>query len=131
LGTPRLGDKVVELDGVGHRFGDEPWLFRGVELALDRRERLGVVGVNGTGKSTLLDIVSGRLAPVEGRVDVGTTARIGYYDQLTRELDPTARVREVVAGPHRDPDWTDARLLESFWFDADVQFAPVELLSGG
>ena len=131
LGTPRLGDKVVELDGVGHRFGDGPWLFRGVDLALDRRERLGVVGVNGTGKSTLLDIIAGRLAPVEGHVGVGATVSVGYYDQLTRELDPTARVREVVAGPHRDPDWSDARLLESFWFDADVQFAPVELLSGG
>ncbi|QGG97124.1 ATP-binding cassette domain-containing protein [Actinomarinicola tropica] len=131
LGTPRLGDKVVDLHGVGHRFGDGPWLFRGVDLALDRRERLGIVGVNGTGKSTLLDIVAGRTIPAEGAVDTGTTVALGYYDQMTRELDPQARVREVVAGPHRDPDWTDARLLESFWFDADAQFAPVELLSGG
>lgn len=136
MGTPRLGDKVVDLDGVGHRYmspdGEPgPWLFRGVDLMLDRRERLGIVGVNGTGKSTLLDIIAGRLAPTEGRVDVGTTVQLGYYDQLTRDLDPTARVRNVVAGPHRDPDWTDARLLEAFWFDADAQWAPVELLSGG
>ncbi len=131
MGTPRLGDKVVDLHGVGHRFGSEPWLFRGVDLALDRRERLGVVGVNGTGKSTLLDIIAGRIEPVEGAVEVGTTVQLGYYDQLTRQLDPTARVREVVAGPHREPDWTDARLLEAFWFDSDAQWAPVELLSGG
>jgi ABC transport system ATP-binding/permease protein len=131
LGTPRLGDKVIELHGVGHRFGDGPWLFRGVDLALDRRERLGVVGVNGTGKSTLLDIIAGRIAPLEGTVDSGATVSLGYYDQLTRELDPSARAREVVAGPHRDPDWTDARLLEAFWFDADSQWAPVEMLSGG
>jgi ABC transport system ATP-binding/permease protein len=131
FGTPRLGDKVVELSGVGHRFGDDPWLFRGVDLALDRRERLGIVGVNGTGKSTLLDIIAGRIDPREGHVDRGTTVSLGYYDQLTRELDPTARAREVVAGPHRDPDWTDARLLETFWFDTDTQWAPVELLSGG
>ena len=131
LGTPRLGDKVVDLHGVGHRFDDGPWLFRGVDLTLDRRERLGIVGVNGTGKSTLLDILAGRLAPTEGTVDTGSTVALGYYDQMSRELDPRARVREVVAGPHRDPDWTDARLLERFWFDADAQFAPVELLSGG
>jgi ABC transport system ATP-binding/permease protein len=131
FGTPRLGDKVVELAGVGHRFGDDPWLFKGVDLALDPRERLGVVGVNGTGKSTLLDIIAGRIAPLEGRIERGVTVSLGYYDQLTRQLDPTARVREVVAGPHRDPDWTDARLLEAFWFDADAQWAPVELLSGG
>jgi ABC transport system ATP-binding/permease protein len=131
LGTPRLGDKVIDLHGIGHRFGDQPWLFRDVDLALDRRERLGIVGVNGTGKSTLLDIVAGRIAPAEGRIEVGTTVSLGYYDQLTRELDPAARVREIVAGPHRDPDWTDARLLDAFWFDADAQWAPVEMLSGG
>ncbi|MDZ7679124.1 MAG: ABC-F family ATP-binding cassette domain-containing protein [Acidimicrobiales bacterium] len=131
FGTPRLGDKVVELSGVGHRFGDDPWLFRDVDLALDRRERLGVVGINGTGKSTLLDIIAGRIDAAEGTVETGPTVSLGYYDQLTRELDPAARVRQVVAGPHRDPDWTDARLLEAFWFDSDTQWAPVELLSGG
>ena len=131
LGTPRLGDKVVELHGVGHRFGDGPWLFRGVDLDLDNRERLGVVGVNGTGKSTLLDVIAGRIQPLEGTVEVGTTVSLGYHDQLTRAIDPDARAREVVAGPHRDPDWTDARLMERFWFDADVQRAPVRLLSGG
>jgi ABC transport system ATP-binding/permease protein len=131
FGTPRLGDKVVELAGVGHRFGGDPWLFRNVELALDPRERLGVVGVNGTGKSTLLDIIAGSITPLEGTVELGSTVSLGYYDQLTRDLDPAARAREVVAGPHRDPDWTDARLLETFWFDADAQWAPVELLSGG
>ena len=52
--------------GVGHRFGDGPWLFRDVELALDPRERLGIVGPNGAGKSTLLDVLAGRLAPAEG-----------------------------------------------------------------
>ena len=59
VGTPRLGDQVIELHGVGHRFGDDPWLFRGVDLLLDRRERLGIVGPNGAGKSTLLDVMAG------------------------------------------------------------------------
>src|SRR5690606_37707320 len=67
-GTPRLGDQVVELHGVAHGFGDGPDLFAALDLALDRRERLGIVGANGTGKSTLLDIIAGRVAPRQGRV---------------------------------------------------------------
>jgi ATP-binding cassette subfamily F protein uup len=129
--TPRLGDVVVEAHGVGHRWGDGPWLFRHLDLLLDPRERLGVVGPNGGGKSTLADVLVGRLAPAEGRVVHGPTARIGYYDQLGVTLDPEARVREVVAGPNRQPDWRDAALLEQFWFGTDAQWAPVGLLSGG
>ncbi|MEJ7844759.1 MAG: ABC-F family ATP-binding cassette domain-containing protein [Acidimicrobiales bacterium] len=132
FGAPRLGDSVIELTGVGHRFDtDGGWLFRGVDLALDPRERLGIVGPNGAGKSTLLDVVAGRLAPAEGTVVQGSTVRLGIYDQRGRDLDPTQRVREAVAGPHRPPDWEDARFLERFWFDADAQFAPIGLLSGG
>jgi len=131
LGTPRLGDKVVEAKGVGHRFGDGPWLFQGVDLSLDRRERLGVVGPNGAGKSTLLDILAGRLTPAEGIVEHGTTVVLGLFDQRGPDLDPDVRARQAVAGPHRQPDWEDARFLERFWFDDDAQWAPVGLLSGG
>src|SRR3546814_17583620 len=53
------------------------------------------------------------------------------YDQRGADLDPKQRVREAIAGPSRQPDWTDARLLEAFWFDDDAQWAPIELLSGG
>ncbi|WCO65980.1 ABC-F family ATP-binding cassette domain-containing protein [Iamia majanohamensis] len=131
-GTPRLGDQVVELHGVGHRWDDAgPWLFRGVDLALDPRERLGLVGPNGAGKSTLVDVLAGRLDPAEGRVVRGRTAEVAVYDQSGLDVDPARRVADVVAGPHRDADWSDAALLEAFWFDADAQRAPVGLLSGG
>lgn len=134
-GTPRLGEKVVDLRGVGHRYSEDdsdgPWLFRDVDLLLDRRERLGIVGPNGGGKSTLLDIISGRLAPVAGSVERGPTVRLGYYDQIGATLDLNQRVRDAVAGPNREPDHQDAALLERFWFEPDVQFAPIGLLSGG
>jgi len=129
-GTPRLGDQVVELHGVGHRFGGAP-LFSGLDLALDRRDRLGIVGANGSGKSTLLDIMAGRLVPTAGRVVHGPTVALGYYDQVGRTLDPAQRVREAVTGGARDADWRDARLMERFWFDGDAQWAPIGLLSGG
>ncbi len=127
--TPRLGDQVVELHGVGDGYGDR-WLFRGLELALDPRERLGIVGPNGAGKSTLAEVLAGRREPREGRVVQGSTVRMAVYDQVGASLDLTQRVREAVAGP-RQPDWSDARLLEAFWFEDDAQWAPIGLLSGG
>ena len=128
--TPRLGDQVVELHGVGDGY-DERWLFRDLDLALDPRERLGIVGPNGAGKSTLLDVIAGRRVPREGRVVRGATVQLAVYDQRGQSLDPQQRVREAIAGPHRQPDWTDARLLEAFWFEDDSQWAPIGLLSGG
>ena len=131
LGTPRLGDKVVELHGVAYRYGDAPLLFEGVELLLDRRERLGVVGPNGSGKSTLLDLMAGRREQTGGTVVRGPTAQVAYYDQLGVTLDPEQRVRDAVSGGARVPDWRDAALLEQFWFSEDAQRSPIGLLSGG
>ncbi|MCO5316834.1 MAG: ATP-binding cassette domain-containing protein [Microthrixaceae bacterium] len=153
--VPRLGDRVVELHGVGHGFdgagpvsersgsgasgsGDPDetanparMLFEDVELLLDPRERLGIVGPNGSGKSTLLDIIAGRLEPTEGTVEFGSTVRVGVYDQQGSDLDDSLRVWEVVAGPGSEPDWTHKSLMEAFWFDSDAQWAPVGTLSGG
>jgi ATP-binding cassette subfamily F protein uup len=129
--TPRLGTKVVELHGVGHRFPPGGPLFADLDLDLGPRERLGIVGPNGSGKSTLLDIMAGRLAPSSGRVEVGPTVRVGYYDQTGRDLDHALRVREAVAGSRGQPHWGQVRLMERFWFDTDAQWAPIGTLSGG
>ena len=132
VATPRLGDKVIRLTGVGHRYGDGEWLFRGLDVDLEPGGRAGVVGPNGSGKSTLLDILAGRLAPSEGTVDVGPTVRLGYYDQTGRSLDPSTTVRAAVAGDAAGkPGWDQVRLMERFWFDDDAQWAPIGTLSGG
>jgi ATP-binding cassette subfamily F protein uup len=127
---PRLGDTVIELTDVSDGYG-EHMLFEHVELKLGPGERLGVVGVNGSGKSTLLDVLAGRREPRAGRVVRGATVRVGYYDQRGVDLPLDTRVRELVAGTARQPDWTDAALLERLWFGTDAQWAPVRLLSGG
>ena len=130
--TPRLGDRVITLHDVGHRFGEQgAWLFRHLDLDLEPGGRLGVLGPNGSGKSTLLEIVAGRLAPAEGRLEVAPTVRLGYYRQAGVELDPDQRVREAVAAPANEPSWEQARLMEQFLFDADVQRATIATLSGG
>lgn len=131
FGTPRLGDKVVELNDVSFHYEQAAPLFTHLELLLDNRERLGLVGPNGAGKSTLLDLIAGRKSPATGTIEIGSTVRIGYYDQVGVTLDPKQRVREAITGGRREPDWQDAALLESFWFDGDAQWAPIELLSGG
>ena len=98
---------------------------------LEPGDRVGVVGPNGAGKSTLLDLIAGRLQPTQGRVEIGRTVKIGYYDQLGRDLDLTQRVRDAVAGDKGEPTLDDVKLMRQFWFDGDAQFAPISTLSGG
>lgn len=131
FGTPRLGNDVVELRNISFAHPDHSPLFEGVDLALDQRERLGIVGANGTGKSTLLDIIAGKRQPSSGDVSTGSTVELALFDQRGVELDPRARVWEAVVGDAPKPSWQDTALMESFWFDSDVQYAPIELLSGG
>ncbi len=86
--TPRLGDKVIECHRAGFHYPSGPPVLAGVDLVLDRRERLGIVGANGTGKSTLVDLLAGRHRPSSGSVEVGPTVVVGTYDQLGMDLDP-------------------------------------------
>jgi len=130
-GTPRIGDQVVELHDVSIGFDGSPPLVEGLDLLIDRRERLGIVGANGAGKSTLLDVIAGRRDPISGRRVQGPTVSVGVHDQHGRDLDPKLRVRQAIAGEGAEPDWWDVALLERFWFDKDAQKAPIELLSGG
>jgi ATP-binding cassette subfamily F protein uup len=132
--TPRLGSKVIEAEGVSFSYdgvGGRP-VLTDVYLSLDPRERLSVVGVNGSGKSTLLELLAGRTRPDRGRLEHGPTVSVGYYTQKATDLDPTARVRALVAGPHRTPgDPADNRLMERFWFTGELPWARVATLSGG
>mgnify|MGYP001815775957 CR=1 FL=1 len=133
VSTRRLGNQVVALEGVGQRLGDDEPIdvFDSVDLVVEPGARIGVVGPNGAGKTTLLDIVAGRTEPASGEVRRGSTVVTGYVDQHGVDLPGDAIVRELVAGPHRQPDWRDRRLLERFWFDSTAQYAPVRMLSGG
>ncbi|HET6964978.1 MAG TPA: ABC-F family ATP-binding cassette domain-containing protein [Acidimicrobiales bacterium] len=133
FGTPRLGSKVIELEGAGFTYSpDVAPVLRDVNLALDPRERLAVVGANGSGKSTLLELLAGVRPAGEGRVERGPTVVVGYYTQHGPDLDPAARVRDLVAGPTRAPgDPADVRLMERFWFTGELPWATVVTLSGG
>lgn len=130
LGTPRLGDRVIEAHGIAARV-DGRTLFEGLDVDLDPRDRLGIVGPNGAGKTTLLRILAGTRAPDEGTVETGPTVRIAHFSQDAAELDQSIRVRDLVTGGKKDVSWQDTALMERFWFDGDAQWAPVGTLSGG
>ena len=144
LGSQRLGSKGIELVGVGFSWlAAKPGASTGASTEagalvlnpfnhlLEPGDRLGIVGPNGAGKSTLLDLISGRLKPTHGHLDIGSTVKIGYYDQLGRELNLNQRVREAVAGDKGQPSIEDNQLMRQFWFDGDTQYAPISTLSGG
>ena len=131
LGTQRLGSKGVELHGVGFSWPDGTLVLTPIDHELEPGDRLGIVGPNGAGKSTLLDLIAGKLQPTAGSIERGRTVKIGYYDQLGRDLDVSKRVREAVAGDKGEPSLEDNTLLRRFWFDGDAQFAPISTLSGG
>lgn len=131
--TPRLGGKVIEMEGVtfGYEENSAPVLVD-VSLSLAPRERLGVVGENGSAKSTLLELMAGERSPWSGSIERGTTVRIGHYRQEGPEFELTSRVREVVAGPHGNPeDLAVKRLLDRFWFTGELPWATIGTLSGG
>lgn len=132
LGTTRLGTRGVELANVCFTWpGHTSPTVANCTLTLEPGDRIGLVGPNGAGKSTLLDLVAGRIEPATGTITRGSTVKIGYYDQLGRDLDPTRRVRDAVIGDKGDPSVEDLNLMRSFWFDGDSQFAPIGTLSGG
>ena len=137
LGSQRLGSKGVEILGVSFTWpaNEKSPAPHTVLLPLDHQlepgDRLGIVGPNGAGKSTLLDLISSRLTPNSGHIDIGSTVKIGYYDQLGRDLVITQTVREAVAGDKVTPSVEDNNLMRRFWFDGDSQFAPISTLSGG
>jgi ATP-binding cassette subfamily F protein uup len=129
------GRKVIEARNVSHGYGGNP-LLKDFSLRVMRGDRLGIIGNNGVGKSTLLRILLGELTPDAGSVKLGTNIEIGYFDQLRRELDPTKTVAEVV-GEGREYVNVQGRqkhvvaYLTDFLFSAKRALTPISALSGG
>jgi len=129
------GRKVIEARNIRHRFGEQ-MLIDGLTLRIMRGDRVGMIGNNGVGKTTLLRILLGELEPQEGTVKLGTGLEIGYFDQLRRSLDPEKTVSEVVADG-REHITVNGRqrhvigYLRGFLFSARRAMSPVKSLSGG
>lgn len=133
--SSRLGRKIIEADHVSKGF-DGRTVIRDFSYHLLRNDRIGIVGRNGAGKSTLLHLIAGELCPDSGKVDIGTTVKIGHFSQEGRELDLDMRVYDFIhsiAEETRTDEgtFTAKQMMERFLFPRDLQSVPIGRLSGG
>ena len=133
--SSRLGRRIIECENVGKSMGGKR-LLSGFTYTILRDERMAVVGENGCGKTTFLRMLAGQLAPDEGTINVGETVKIGFFTQEFPKIDPGVRlidfmrdIAEYVETP--DGRFSASQMLEQFLFPPDVQYTPVERLSGG
>ncbi|MFB9052924.1 ABC-F family ATP-binding cassette domain-containing protein [Formosa undariae] len=136
LNMERLGNKIVELHNVKKAFGDKT-ILDGLTYNFQRGERIGIIGKNGTGKSTFLNILTETTQPDSGTITLGETVKFGYYTQSGIEVKPDQKVIDVVRDfgdyiPLKKGKQISAQqLLERFLFDRKKQYDFVAKLSGG
>ena len=136
IAMQRLGSKIIELHNVVKKFPEKTILDR-FSYVFKRGERVGIVGKNGTGKSTFLNLLTGKIAPDAGKIIIGETVQFGYYTQQGIEINPQEKVIDVIKkyGEYipllKGRTLSAAQLLERFLFDRKKQYDYVEKLSGG
>ncbi|WP_418792528.1 ABC-F family ATP-binding cassette domain-containing protein [Phosphitispora sp. TUW77] len=136
VGAARLGKKVISLETISKSFS-EAKVINDFSYTFLRNARVGIIGRNGIGKSTLLNIIAGTLEPDSGAVDRGQTVRIGIFSQETKEMDQSLRVIEYIREQAEFITTADGKLisasqmLERFLFPPELQWTSVEKLSGG
>lgn len=136
LNMERLGTKVVELHNISKSFGEKE-LFNKFEYNFIQGERIGIIGKNGTGKSTFLNILTGGMKPDAGKVVIGDTVKFGYYTQKGINIKEGQKVIDVIKefGDYiplkKGKQISAGQLLERFLFDRKRQYDFVEKLSGG
>lgn len=136
FGSERLGNRIVEFHRVSKSYGSRR-LLHNFEYLLEKGDRIGIIGPNGSGKTTLFDMIAGRVMPDSGRVEIGSTVRLGYYDQESRELDDSKRVIEYIKEIAEQITTKDgsqvsaSKMLERFLFSPAAQYNYIRTLSGG
>ena len=135
-GSSRLGKKVVELEHISKAF-DDKILIKDFSYIVERDDRIGIVGPNGIGKSTLLNIINGKLKADNGIIEIGETVKIGVYAQETYHMDDNLRVIEYIKEGAEYLTTYDgykisaSQMLERFLFSPGTQWTPIAKLSGG
>ena len=132
----RMGKRLIEISHVSKALGGKT-LLHDFSYELARDDRLGIIGPNGVGKSTLLNLLAGRMQPDSGELHIGETMVIAYYDQTSSDLDPDQRLIEYVsdgAAVIKAADGsllTASQMLERFLFPPSQQWDLIGTLSGG
>ncbi len=132
----RLGKQVFELNGASKRFGDKV-LIDDFDLLVKPGDRIGIIGKNGTGKSTLLNILAGKIPLDDGERIIGQTVKVAYYTQESEDMDENKRMIEYLKETAQVIDTADgktvsaAQMLERFLFPSHTHGTPIRKLSGG
>lgn len=131
----RMGKKTMELHHVSKSYGERV-LVRDFSYTVLKNQKLGIIGPNGCGKSTLIKMMAGLVQPDSGTIEVGETVKIGYFAQEEQAMDDSQKVIDYVKeiGEYivtRDGRISASQLLERFLFTPDMQYAPIGKLSGG
>lgn len=134
--TSRIGKKVVNFEHVDFAYEDGKQILSDFNLIMQNRDRIGIVGDNGVGKSTLLNLINGNLVPTAGVLDIGETVRIGYFSQQIKDMDESKRVinyLQEVADEVKTTVGTTSitELLEQFLFPRSTHGTQIAKLSGG
>ena len=136
LSGSRLGRKIIELEHVGYSWHGKAYI-KDFSYTVLKNDRIGIIGGNGTGKSTLLNIIAGRLVPDEGTVEIGQTVKIGYFAQTNIEMDKRLKAREYIEEAAHYITMADGtrlsagQLMERFLFPPNLQYTEIGRLSGG
>ena len=131
----RMGKKTIELHHISKSYGQKK-LIDDFEYIVLKNQRLGIIGPNGCGKSTLMKIITGKEEPDQGTVEIGDTVKIGYFAQEVTEMDENQRVIDYIKDvaeyvPTKDGRITASQMLERFLFTPAMQYTPIGKLSGG
>lgn len=131
----RMGKKTIEFHHISKKYGEKV-LINDFEYIVLKNQRLGIIGANGCGKSTLMKIITGKLKPDSGEMEIGDTVQIGYFAQEVTEMDENQRVIDYIKDtaeyiPTKDGRITASQMLERFLFDSAMQYTPIGKLSGG
>ena len=131
----RMGKKTIELHHISKNYGQKK-LIDDFEYIVLKNQRLGIIGPNGCGKSTLMKIITGKEEPDQGTVEIGDTVKIGYFAQEVTEMDENQRVIDYIKDvaeyvPTKDGRITASQMLERFLFTPAMQYTPIGKLSGG